>query len=266
MTTPSEPRRSRVAARRLHPISLLFSLGSAARQLLIPGLVVLLVGRGERTEIFLMVLFVPTALIAVVKYLTVRYELGEDELIVRQGILTRNERHIPYQRIQNIGLVQNPVHRLFRVATVRVETASGKEPEAHLQVLSLDDVREMRQRIFLRDTASRSADEPTGTASATAKPAPPLFAMPISEVLLLGAISARGLAIVGALLGFAWQFDPIERIEEALRSSAEQFEGFGELSFATRATLATVAAVAVVLGMQLLSVAWSLTSFYGFRL
>ena len=57
---------------------------------------------------------------ALFRYWSYRYRLDHDELVVRQGVLFRNERHIPYARVQNIDLVQNPLHRLFGVAEVRL--------------------------------------------------------------------------------------------------------------------------------------------------
>jgi len=107
-----------------------FSVGLAAKRLLLPGLVVLVFRPGGQLEIWLMILFVPAVIGALAKYLSFRYRLGPDALIIREGIVTRNERHVPYARIQNIDLVQNPFHRWLNVAEVRVETASGDRPES----------------------------------------------------------------------------------------------------------------------------------------
>ena len=65
----------------------------------------------------------------------------------RAGIF-RSERHIPYGRIQNIDALQNVFHRLLRVAEVRVETASGGEPEATMTVLPEGALAEMRHFVF----------------------------------------------------------------------------------------------------------------------
>ena len=116
---------------------MLFSIGLAAKRLLLPGLIVLVLRPGGQYEIWLMILFVPAVIGGLAKYLSFRYRLGPDELIIREGIVTRNERHVPYARIQNIDLIQNPFHRWFKVAEVRVETASGDRPEAIMRVLSL---------------------------------------------------------------------------------------------------------------------------------
>ena len=80
-----------------------------------------------------MLFFVPAVVGALIKYWSYRYRLDKDELVIREGIVFRNERHIPYTRIQNIDCVQNPLHRLLRVSEVRLETAGGEKPEAILR-------------------------------------------------------------------------------------------------------------------------------------
>ena len=72
------------------------------------------------------------------------------ELVITSGLIFRNERHVPYGRIQNIDAVQNLLHRLLRVVEVRVETGGGDEPEARMRVLPLAALEEMRERVVRR--------------------------------------------------------------------------------------------------------------------
>ena len=99
---------------RLHPASLLFTLGNTARNLLIPGLAVLFLARGHRADLWIMALFLPSVLYHLVRYFTLTYSFARTELVVRQGVIFRQERHIPYDRIDNVNLVQGPLHRLLR--------------------------------------------------------------------------------------------------------------------------------------------------------
>ena len=82
------------------------------------------------------------------RYVSFRLRYEDHELVIRSGLIFRNERHIPFSRIQNVDAIQNPFHRLFGVVEVRVETGGGKEEEARLSVLSLAAFEEMRQRVF----------------------------------------------------------------------------------------------------------------------
>ena len=81
----------------------------------------------------------PAFAVAFIKFWVFRYTFAPGELVIRDGIVVRNERHIPYDRIQNMDLVQNPLHRMPGVALVRLETAGGDKPDAVLIELGAND-------------------------------------------------------------------------------------------------------------------------------
>jgi putative membrane protein len=237
--------------RRLHPLSLVFRVGAAARRLLFPLVALLFVSRGEGSEIVLAVFFVPAVVVAIVRYLSYGYRLGADELVIREGIVTRNERHVPYARIQNIDLVQGLVQRWLDVAEARFETASGKEPEAVMRVLSLAEIAEVRERVF------RGARE-----GAQAEPAPELvYRARVSQLALLGLTSNRGLAVVAAAIGALWQLEPWGYGPESLARKIARVDP----SQAT-GLVALGAFVALVIVLKLLSAAWTIVRLHGFVL
>jgi putative membrane protein len=141
---------SQPSERRLHPVSFLFEIAAHGRQLVLPGLFVLIAGaRGsDRWQLWVMVLFVPYALAAIARTLVFRYRLDPDELVIRSGLIFRQQRHVPYARIQNIDAIQTVVHRALKVVRVRLETAGGEEPEAQMNVLSLAAFDELRQVVM----------------------------------------------------------------------------------------------------------------------
>ena len=255
--------------RRLHPWSWLFAAGQAAKGFVLPAVLVLFASGGNAYELWAAVLIVPIAASALLQYLVFRYRLEDEELVVRDGILTRTERHIPYARIQHLDLAQNPFHRLLRVALVRVETASGAKPEAVIRVLSLDAVDEMRSRVF----AGRDG-HPAGVAQRpdARDDANVLFAISASELVRLGIISNKGVVVVGATLGLFWQrsnwFRPDQ--EGLLGNILDVPSGWfaGATSGSTPNLVLTVLVV-VVLAVGLLrvfSIAWFLVQLHGFRL
>lgn len=279
---------------RLHPLSLLFSLFGIARSLLVPGLIVWFARGGDGYEFWLMALFLPALVFAIVRYLTLRYRFQERELVLRSGILTRKERHVPFERIQNIDLEQNVFHRLFGVAKVKIETASGSDAEAQLNVLSVEHVAEIRRRVFgdsrlshsptpLQDgeASSRgvgsSADEETSAeidprahseADAPSEPAErEVVRLSLSDLAILGLISLRGLALVAALLGFAWELDVFERFDDEIEAfwetSATGIDVFASGLGWLLVALLVVVAFAV---LQVLSIFWAWIRFYDFRL
>ncbi|MCX5700098.1 MAG: PH domain-containing protein [Candidatus Omnitrophica bacterium] len=52
------------------------------------------------------------------------YSLEEKFLIVRQGVISKKQRNLPYGVIQNVFLKQDLFDRIFGLATLRIENAS----------------------------------------------------------------------------------------------------------------------------------------------
>ena len=99
-------------------------------------------------QFWLLLFLIPSTIAAVARYLSFRVRYEGTELVIRSGLLFRNERHVPYARIQNLDAVRNVAHRLLGVAEVRVETGGGQAPEATIRVLHETVFEEMRRRIF----------------------------------------------------------------------------------------------------------------------
>ena len=161
-----------------------------------------------------MLLIIPYAIIAIIRSFTFRYRFDAGELVITSGLIFRNERHVPYGRIQNIDAVQNLLHRLLRVVEVRVETGGGDEPEAkHARRCRSRRSTEMRERVFVGRAAHRRQLSATaaGCAVAAAERRRSLLTLGPRELLLAGFIDSRGLIIVGAAFGLLWEvglFDP----------------------------------------------------------
>jgi putative membrane protein len=56
--------------------------------------------------------------------------LSREVFVTRQGLLTRQMVLVPYARLQSVRVVQGPVQRLLRLATVYVDTAGGRSTAA----------------------------------------------------------------------------------------------------------------------------------------
>ncbi len=266
--------------RRLHPLSFAFDIAGQVRQLVVPGLVVL-VGAGSAGldwQAWLTLLVIPYAIVALVRSLTFRYRFDPDELVITSGLIFRNERHVPYGRIQNIDAVQNVLHRLLRVVEVRVETGGGDEPEARMRVLPLPALEEMRARVLAGRTG-HAGPQLVGATDALAPLVPErrvLLALGPRELLLAGFIDSRGLIIVGAAFGLLWEvglFDPTINFvfgEDATGSGAfrqvvRALLG-GGMPSTGRIAILTLAFAALMLVMRVLSMGWSLIRLWGFRL
>lgn len=256
-TTPSEPAAS---ARRLHPFSWLFVLLTQLRLVVAPLVALLFFGGGSTWELWAAAGGGVLAIYSLIYSMSFRYQLCRDEMVVREGIFSRTERHIPYGRIQNVVQKRNPLHRLFAVTELRLESAGGVKPEAVMCVITLAEAARIER--VLRGHAPAPAAETA--------PGDSLFALAHGDLWRLGLVTDRGMVVVGAALALYWQSQPWER------ASVRAVFGFvrdavGSWSHAFSAPLALAAsALMVLLGfvvlLKVLSVAMAYLSFYGFRL
>ena len=273
--------------RRLHPWSLAFTIGARLRELALPflALIVTAGSRGWGWEAWLPWLIVPSALFAVARYVSFRYRYEADELVIRTGIVFRNERHVPYARIQSVDAVQSLLHRWLHVVDVRIQTAGGQEPEATLRVLSTPDYEEMRGRVAdmrRRAGAGRSVpeareDTPSAPIAAAGRT---VLALPSRELLLAGFIENRGMVLIAAGIGMLWEFGLVERVSEWLFGEAVAARGaardlvrdavrgaIGEGGFpAGRVGLAVLVIAGALVAIRLVSMAWAAVRLHGFRL
>lgn len=109
------------------------------------------------------------AILAIIAYDVAYYRrftitLSADALEVYSGVFARQEREIPYRRIQNVDITRNVVQRLLDIAQVKVETAGGGETEAVLRFVSYDDATFLQEELRTRKrqaTAEETAEAPT---------------------------------------------------------------------------------------------------------
>lgn len=256
---------------RLHPLSWLFVLIQQLKQFVLP-LIALFVFGGRGGDRDLWALFAPLGavgilvVIAVLRYFTFRYRTGIDSLTIRSGWLHRSVRDIPYARIHNVVVHQSLLHRLFGVAEVRLESAGGQKPEAEMRVLSLAAAAQLEDLIRNRGMATAGSASPL---SADQPASDLLLALSTREVLLLGLISNRGLVIVAAALGVAWQMLPDRMMADLIERHAR--EAFGLASHLHWSWLGAISAaigalLAALVLTRVLSVIQSLLQFHGFRL
>ena len=262
---------------RLHVLTLFFAAWNAVRGFLIPILVVVFLRRDARTLGWLPVAGI-TATVAVgwamLKYFSLTYWITGGELVVRSGVLSRTERHIPLTRVQDVRLTQGPLHRALRVVDVQIETASGQGAEATLSVLSQAEAARLREAIFShRATPAVPGHSSAAPEAAVAVPVPPrqvVRRVTLRELILAGLTSnqvASGLAVVFGLIAFVDDlFDP-EDYGPRVAGAAEAFEKWIRTGGAATWALIASGGVILLLALGLLiSITGSVLLFFGFEL
>lgn len=241
--------------RRFHPLTVIFALGGELRNFLLPAvLATMTASEGNGAERFFLVFLVPGAILAVARYFFSTYRYDATELVVRTGIIFKNERHIPFARIQSVDAVQNVLHRLCRVVDVKVQTGTTGHAEATLSVLPFEALDEMRRHVFQgRSPAMVAPDDgaPVTTTQVRASNTETLLTLSARDCALAGLLDNRGWVVIGAAWGLAFESGVVDRLK--------WLESAGWTAFAS-------VGVGLFVIAPLLSVGWAMVRLYGFHL
>ena len=263
-----------VEDRRLHPLSWLFVLLQQLRSFAVPLVLLLVTGRGgSGAEWYGLIGVVGLTVVSVAQYFTFRYRADADGFVIRSGVLQRNRRDIPYERVHTVNLHQTLLHRLFGVTEVRLESAGSKQAEAVMRVLSIEDARALES--FLREQGAlrRSARDPAGAAASEEVAEVPLLALGTAEVVRLGLISNRGMVVIAAGVGALWQVagdrlsaDLVPTSIMTIVADAGRFVTGHLHDTAVLALSAAVLLVILLAIVRVLSVLLALLQYHGFSL
>ena len=219
-TVEQDARGESVPTRRLHIFSVLLQWLSSLSRSVIP-LAVLYLQQRERGGLMLPIIggsiVALTATWSVLSYLTTRYGLSDDALIVRSGVLRRQRRIIPFGRIQTVNVQQSALQRVFGMAEVRVETGTtGSSAEADLSVLRWADAQALREQLVserrsalgrteavsapVTAAATESHDAGRNEPSVQDAPEPVLIASISVEELMVAGGTSNNIGVLIALL------------------------------------------------------------------
>lgn len=138
--------------RRLHPATVVVVLVPKLQEALKTVIPVLIgsvfSGHHENSDLIAGAIGLLTGVGAIGAYWTTRFNIEPDHVVHKSGWIFRKDRRIPLAQIQNVNLRQNVLERLFKVATVDVETAMGHGRDLKLSVLSLAEAERFREELL----------------------------------------------------------------------------------------------------------------------
>lgn len=218
---------------RLHPATLairalerlpelVFGLPAAAYFIGDTGIVValFLAGAGLATSM----------LFAFIYWRRFTYWVGPEQLVIESGIVNRNRRTIPFDRIQDVSLEQKLLARLFGVSIVRIETGSSGGDEGELDCVSRAEADRLRDRIRAY-RAGNAAREDTAGEGEGEEP-PPLYTMDFGRLVIAGLFnfSLVFLAILGGIWQYLGSYLPAEYLDPGRWIGAYRKEAVGLIS------------------------------------
>ena len=104
---------------------------------------------------------------------TMEFQIFDNEVVVRKGVVNKTEKHVPYRTVTNISTRYGIFDRLFGIGTVEIETAgkSGQTPGPEEKIEGITNYVQMRDSILeeLRKFRSQytTATEPAVTRSSS---------------------------------------------------------------------------------------------------
>jgi putative membrane protein len=212
---------------------------------------------------------------SLVEWWMYRYRVTDRDITLKSGIVSKQERVIPFERIQSVDLSEAPLERLFKVMRVKVETGAGGSSEAEIEVRALnrDDASELRSkllaarqrlrgdRVAVRDGAPIDDQASVAAASDALGDGQLIRKISTKELLIAGATSGRigaAAAIAAALAQFGEQLMPGSLWERL------PWDGFVDAASNIQIVLGVVGFLGLI--AWLISIATTVMTYGGFEL
>ncbi len=209
--------------RRVSPLSIVAQGARALASAIIPAAFVLYGAASSEGKVSAITPWLLPILLAIIalniipvwlRWYRLRYRIGDNDVRLEQGIISRSARSVPYDRIQDVSLEQKLLPRLLGLVEVKFETGAGGKEELKLSYVSEDEGEKLRETVrVLVDNADAGAatvarDQAVGNRETASSPADSrlLFEMPPRRLFTFGLFSFS-LVIFAVILGVAQQLE-----------------------------------------------------------
>ena len=107
--------------------------------------------------------WLPAMLLTGPYYRSLSYEIQDDEVIVRAGILTKSVKHVPYRTVTNLTVKRDILDRwLFGLGTLNIQTAGmSGQTGAEERLVGLPNVQEVYEMVVTELRRFRGGMAPT---------------------------------------------------------------------------------------------------------
>ena len=191
--------------RRTSPLSFLVRAVTGLRNLAFPAVAMLFGSQGWKGGgVFilpaLLAMVLITWLFTWVGWRHFRYRVGESDIRVEHGLVSRTARSVPYERIQDVSLEQKLVPRLFGMVEVKFETGAGGKDELTIGYVTAAEADALRETVRARKSGEIAV--PGEAAPIVEEPSRTLFAMDTRRLVTFGLFefSLIAFAVIGGAL------------------------------------------------------------------
>lgn len=193
-----------------------------------------------------------------------RFGYDDDELVIHSGLIATNRRAIPFDRIFDVNIEQDLLHRILGVAKMSVETGASGGDEGELNAITLKQAEAIRDAVR-RYRAGLRSPQADGDRDAAPAADPVLYAMTPGRVVLSGMFSFSLIlvAIIGGILNRVDNAFSVTRVIDVIESRGPNLRAY----IATHLLMAMIGIVAIIMLIGVLSgIIRSILTDWGFTL
>lgn len=143
--------------RRQHPVAAVSRVLEIIRENFITILIIIFVGSGTSSEALVTLSWLVGSIIVlliwgVADWVRFTYQVKDGELLIKRGIIIRNNLYLTKNRIQVIDITSGVLQRLFGLVSVKIKTAGSGSSEAHINAITREEAETLR-RLLREDEA-----------------------------------------------------------------------------------------------------------------
>ncbi|MFM7350529.1 MAG: PH domain-containing protein [Erythrobacter sp.] len=244
---------------RTAPTSVVLGAVNAARGAIIGAAAIAFSGVGGGERLWLAGgIFAAAAVIGTasgwLKWRRLTYTIGETDIRVESGVLSRSARSVPFERIQDVSLEAKLLPRLFGLVSVKFETGAGGGEDLALEYLSTSQGEALRRLVReRRDEGEAASAAPPASVAALpaheqAEDGEVLYAVTPRRLLTFGAFefSLAVFAVLGGALQYADNFVDVWDVDLWYRWLKEEGAAVANIGLLAQALAALAGLIGLV--------------------
>ena len=194
---------------------------------------------------------------AILRYYSYGYSIHDGKLLVKSGIISKKLRTIPLDRIQNVNVKRDWLHRILGLVVLEIETAAGAQAEATISSLNEEQAHILQAQLLGQKATSYSRIAPRGEERLV------LYKPSNYELFIVGASENRAGTMIAAVAGLGF-FQPL--MERWIGQQGDKVvEGAKHLG-GDAVRLGLIGFLIFLLIGWLISIVVTFTKYYGFEL
>lgn len=145
--------------RKYHPAVILFTIASFIKDMFFLIIILFVINYGSTSRLIvwgqyvLIGLFIGYILYSILKWSIETYEITSEAIVFRDGVFVKNQRNIPFKRIQDHHSKANFVHQILGITSLKLETGtSDKDANISFPAISLEEEARILGKLLKNET------------------------------------------------------------------------------------------------------------------